>query len=53
MDLGVGMGLVDEWADFIDEMVGASRKKWGSLGENENSLKFFGKIVLHFGALSV
>ena len=37
----------------INETTGASRKKWGDFGENEDYLKFFEKIVLLFGTLSV
>ena len=52
MDLEAKAGTVDECLDFIDETTGASRKKWGDFGENEDYLKFFEKIVLLFGTLS-
>lgn len=53
MDLEAKAGTVDECLDFIDEMTGPSREKWGDFGENEDYLKFFEKIVLLFGTLSV
>ncbi|WP_270712177.1 hypothetical protein [Phocaeicola coprophilus] len=53
MDLKAKAGTVDECLDFIDETTGPSRKKWGGFGENEDYLKFFEKIVLLFGTLSV
>ena len=43
MDLEAKAGTVDECLDFIDETTGASRKKWGDFGENEDYLKFFEK----------
>ena len=36
MDLEAKAGTVDECLDFINETTGASRKKWGDFGENED-----------------
>ena len=55
MDLEAKAGTVDECLDFINETTGASRKKWGDFGENEDylaqlqiSVAYFCSIGLYF-----